>query len=380
MNILFLDQFGDLGGAQQVLLDTLDAVRERGWQAHVLIPKGGPLWEEIQSRGMPVSPIPCPRYRSRRKSAADFLQFPFDLWRQVRAINQAAWHGDFDLIYVNGPRLLPAVSFANRRRSRILFHAHSHVRQKSATSLVGRSIRRARATVVGCSQSVLEPLRPYANDLHVIPNGVRDLGFERRDFLGAWRIGLIGRIAPEKGQAEFIRAAALLRDELPGSEFVICGAPLFGVSEAYFDAVRSMERDLPLKFIGWQADVSGILRNLDLLIVPSQEEGMGRVAVEAFSAGVPVIAFRTGGLPEVITDGETGFLTRDASTEALAERIRGVVAAEPRDLSRITLNARRAWQRNFTVARYKERITRLLESLISAASSEPERETLPQPQ
>jgi len=381
VNILFLDQYSELGGAQQVLLDTLDAATERGWRAHVLIPGPGPLWEEVCSRGVSVSTIPCGQYRPRRKSAGDAVRLPFDLLRQIKAINRLTKRGEFDLIYVNGPRLLPAVSLASRERTQVLFHAHSHVCQKSAAWLVGRSVQRAGARVVACSHSVAEPLRPYANELCVIPNGVRDMGFQRCEFGrdGKWRIGLIGRIAPEKGQAGFLRAAALLQTDLPGAEFVICGAPLFGASDHYSNEVRTIASGLPVKFLEWQADVSRVLHMLDLLVVPSIEEGMGRVAVESFSAGVPVIAFPTGGIPEVVKNGETGFLTRALSPEALAEAILQVTSKQEL-LQQVASNARRVWQRSYTIASYKERITRLLESLPSAGSSERETEALPQPQ
>jgi len=378
VKILFLDQFSDLGGAQQVLLDTLGAARERGWQAHVVIPEHGPLWDEIRSRGLAASPIVCGPYRSGKKSAVDALQFPFDLQHQVRSLTRMARHGEFDLIYVNGPRLLPAVALVNRGRARVLFHAHSHIRQKSAAWLAGWSIRRASAGVVACSDSVAEPLRSHSDHVQVIPNGVRDFGYRQRTFGrdGYWRIGMLGRVAPEKGQAEFVRAAALLRSDLPRAEFVICGAPLFGASESYSDAVRAAARGLPIEFVGWQADVSGVLHKLDLLVVPSKEEGMGRVVLEAFSAGVPVIAYPTGGIPEVVADGETGFLTRATSVEALAARICEVVKGDYGELKTVALNARRAWQRSYTIAVYQERITRWMESLVSAAPAGLETEAL----
>jgi len=380
MNILFLDQFSDLGGAQQVLLDTLDAVTERGWQAHVMIPAGGSLWDEIRLRRLTVSRIPCPRYRSGTKSAADVLRFPSDLWRQVRAINDRTSRYDYHLIYVNGPRLLPAVALADRGRARILFHAHSHVPQKSAAWVAGRALHHASACVVGCSESVLAPLRRFTGSSQSIPNGVRDMGFHRREFGrgGRWRIGLIGRIAPEKGQMEFLQAIQHLRGELPQGEFVICGAPLFGTPDRYTEAVHAMAQDLSVRLIPWQDDVSHVLRMLDVLVVPSKQEGMGRVAVEAFSAGVPVIAFPTGGIPEVVVDGRTGFLTRDASPEALAEALWRIARMEARTVQQVALNARKAWRHSYTVTTYKERVTRLLETLLSAGTSEPETEALPQ--
>jgi glycosyltransferase involved in cell wall biosynthesis len=372
VKILFLDQFSELGGAQQTLLDTLDAVRRNGWQAHVLLPGHGPLVEKLQSLAVPVGEISCGPYRARNKTAADSVRFALDLRQQIRAIRAAAAQNDFDLIYVNGPRLMPAAALASRGTTPVVYHAHSHVYGLSAR-LVRWGIRRAQATVIGCSNSVLEPLRRRAGvqRVHVVSNGVRDVGYRERAF-GAdakWRIGIIGRIAPDKGQLEFTNAAAMLARELPTAQFVMCGGTQFGESSKYFDAVRQQARDVPMEFMPWQPDVGPVLRDLDLLAVPSKREGMARIIVEAFSAGVPVVAFPAGGIPEVVVDGETGFLTRDFSVEALASRIRQAIA-EPQRLQRVSSYARQAWARLYTISAYQARITGLIEQVASPAERE----------
>jgi glycosyltransferase involved in cell wall biosynthesis len=363
VKILFLDQFSELGGAQWTLLDTAEAVLQRGWQARALVPGRGLLVEQLEALGIPTGEIPSGPYRSGSKSAADSMRFALDLLHQVRAISAVAAQHDFDLIYVNGPRLLPAAALASRGAAQVVFHAHSHVRGIGA-SLLCRSIRRAKATMIGCSNSVLDPLRRCApaQDTLVVPNGVRDAGYRERDFGrdGNWRIGIVGRIAPEKGQLEFAGAAAILAREFPKARFVICGAPLFGTPSHYFDAVRQRMWGLPVEFLAWQSDVGPILRGLDLLLVPSKREGMARIIVEAFSAGVPVIAFPAGGIPEVVLDSDTGFLTREFSADALASRIRDVIEA-PQTLHHVARNARQAWARCYTISAYQKNIIRVLE-------------------
>ncbi len=375
MKILFLDQFSELGGAQQTLLDTAEAVLQKGWQARALVPGHGPLVEKLESLGIPTGEIPSGPYRSGSKSAADSFRFALDLHKQMRAISAITAQHNFDLIYVNGPRLLPAAALASRGSAQTLFHAHSHIRGVGA-SLLGRSIQRARATTIGCSNSVLDPLRRCtpAQNTFVVPNGVRDTGYRERDFgrNGNWRIGIVGRIAPEKGQLEFAGAAAMLARDLSRARFVICGAPLFGSSSEYFDAVRRRARGLPVEFVAWQSDVGPILRELDLLLVPSKREGMARIIVEAFSAGVPVIAFPAGGIPEVVLDSETGFLTREFSADALASRIRDVIET-PQALQRVARNARQAWARCYTIPAYRKNIIRVLEEV--AVSSPADRGT-----
>ncbi|HYL39334.1 MAG TPA: glycosyltransferase family 4 protein [Bryobacteraceae bacterium] len=369
MNILFLDQFSDLGGAQRVLLDTVDAALERGWNAWTALPAGGPLIEQLGSRNVPLIEIPSGPYRSRTKGVADWLRFGSDLRKQNRILEDLASGVAFDLIYVNGPRLLPAAAtLAARRRLRVLFHAHSHIPQRVSLRLAGRSIRRAAAAVAACSHSVLASFLRYADPakLCVIPNGVPEIEFRRRESRHKrdWRIGLIGRIGPEKGQAEFVRAAALLHARFPSATFVICGAPLFA-EPAYYETVRRLAQGLPVEFLGWREDVAPVLAGLDLLAAPSGYEGMGRVIIEAFSAGVPVVAFPSGGIPEVVIDGKNGFLTPDRSPEALAARIAHVMTSDPGTLETIVANARRNWEQCYTLEIYQQRITDWMERQVS---------------
>lgn len=361
MRILFLDQFSELGGGQHALLDTVDAVQLKGWEPHVLLPGPGPLVEALLSRNVAVAEIPCGPYGSGHKTVADSMRFALDLRRQVRGIGHLIRDANIDLVYVNGPRLLPAAALAAQRRLPVLFQVHSHLRGSSLQA-VRWSIRRGAVTVVGCSRSVLEPLE---RKRHVISNGVGDAGYRERSFDRAWKIGIIGRIAPEKGQMELVNAVELLKDEFPQARFVICGAPLFGSHDEYFDAVRLRARELPVQFIEWQLDVQHVLNELNLLVMPSQHEGMGRIVLEAFSAGVPVVAFPAGGIPEAVIDGVTGFLTRQFTAQALAARLRDVMTADPETIREIAYNARQAWSRSFTVDAYRTSITNLLETLVS---------------
>jgi glycosyltransferase involved in cell wall biosynthesis len=368
VTILFLDQYSDMGGGQRALLDTVDAVRAQRWEAHALVPGEGPLVRALESRSIPKEAIACGPYSSGSKSVWDALHFAIDLGPQIRTIRAAIAQQDVSLLYVNGPRLLPAAALAARNRTPIVFHLHNHLRG-AAARLARLSVSSASA-VIGCSNSVFGPLRASfpPEETQVIPNGVGDAGYREREFdLGRRvRIGIIGRIAPEKGQADFIDAAAALRVEFPQAAFFVCGAPLFGTGGDYFASIQLRARGLPVDFIGWQDGASGVLHDLDLLAVPSSAEGMGRVVLEAFSAGVPVVAYPAGGIPEAVIDNVTGFLTRDFTAAALAARIREAIHSDRDTLRRIAWNARRAWAQTYTLDAYQTRVTSLLETVTTA--------------
>jgi glycosyltransferase involved in cell wall biosynthesis len=365
VNVLFLDQFSALGGAQRCLLDLLPAVEERGWSASVAVPPGGPLVELLRARGTHVDEIQCGPYGCGRKSVTDLLQFAADVPRQTSSIAALIKHTD--LVYVNGPRLLIAAALATRGRVPLLFHAHHRIEEKGARYLEGLTLRRSGGTVVACCDAVAQPLRSWITKIHVIPNGTADLGFVERAFESQheWRIGVIGRIAPEKGQAEFLRAAAHLSRRGLRARFVICGAPVFGDRKYYNDVLRLAE-GLPVEFLDWQEDIGSVMRDLDALVIPSKQEGMPRVLLEAFSVGVPVVAFPVGGIPEVIEDQSTGFLARGELAATLEE----VLESDPATVRGVAHRARREWERRYTVATYRERITTLMAQCVPHAARE----------
>jgi glycosyltransferase involved in cell wall biosynthesis len=365
VNVLFLDQFSALGGAQRCLLDLLPAIEERGWTARAAVPAGGPLVELIKERGMGVDEIRCGPYGCGRKSAADLLRFAVDVPRQTAAIANLLDRSATDLVYVNGPRLLMAAVLATRGRVPMLFHAHHRVAQGSARYVEGLTLRWSGGIVAACCNAVAQPLRTWVPNerVHVIPNGTADLGFVERSF-DKRRIGIIGRIAPEKGQVELLRAAALLVQRGLHARFVICGAPIFG-DRTYYDEVVRLAEGLPVEFLDWQEDIGAVMRDLDVLVISSKEEGMPRVLLEAFSAGVPVVASPVGGMPEVIEDGVTGFLAGD-----LAATLQEVLECDPKILRGVAQDARHEWERRYTVGVYRERITNLMEQCVPHAARE----------
>jgi glycosyltransferase involved in cell wall biosynthesis len=181
---------------------------------------------------------------------------------------------------------------------------------------------------------------------------------------------LIGRIAPEKGQREFVAAAAIMRRALPGCRFVVYGAALFGEAGALrYDAeVRAAAAPLGVEFAGWVTDIYAAFRSVDLLLVPSAgHEATPRVILEAHAAGVPVIAFRSGGIPEVIEEGHDGWLA--GSTEEMAGLAIELLTGDPSRLSDVSRAARLAWRCKFTLDRYHQELLDAMEraSLADAA-------------
>jgi glycosyltransferase involved in cell wall biosynthesis len=280
---------------------------------------------------------------------------------------------DADVVYLNGPRLLPAAAMAGLGldvRRPVLFHSHSYLGPGAGRTLAGSALRRMDAWLVAQCEFVAAPWRPFMRPerVSVIYNGVA--GPTRAAVrshahlpVSPPLVGCIGRIAPEKGQREFVAAAARIHRTLPQCRFAIYGAPLFGESaaERYAAQVRTDAEGLPLEFAGWVDEISACMAQLDLLLVPSAgHEATTRVILEAFAAGVPVIAFASGGIPEVVEDGVTGLLAR--TSEDMAQRAIELLTGDTARLAAIAQAARESWARRFTLERYHQEILRAIEA------------------
>ncbi len=368
MKVLFLDQFSDRGGAQRMLFDLLGAVQARGWAAAVGLPPGGDLIDQVRATGAEVFEVPCGSYSSGRKTGADLLRFQAETPRLAVRIRELVEQFAPDLVYINGPRLLPAAALARFRRP-VLFHAHIGVSQGAARLLAGVPLRLLKANVIAVCRSVAGSWRPFVGEerMTVVYNGVA--GPEReivRNGGNPLRIGCIGRISPEKGQREFLGAACRIGGALPGTRFLIAGAALFSdnAAQSYERDIRKAAERMPVEFTGWVDDVYAVMEQLDLLLVPSVwEEPNPRVILEAFASGLPVIAFRRGGIPEIVEDGRTGFLC-DKPGE-MAQRAVELLQGDRARLRAVSEAAREIWRRQFQLEAWQQRMITEMERCAS---------------
>ena len=361
MNVLLLDQFSDVGGAQRCLLDLLPAMQVRGWRTVVAAPGEGDLFRRAQAAGAIVKHVSCGPYSMGTKTAGDILRFARQQPRLKRQILDLMEEYRIGLLYVNGPRMTPAAVWAGRRVP-VVFHCHSHVPKPYATWLVARPLARIGATVISSSRFTAASI---GLESAVIYNGVADCARPRVPAYDGFRIGVIGRIAPQKGQALFLQAARILLQCAPDCRFEISGAPLFGDPDAkeYYSRLEQLARGLPVEFSGWTDDIGSVLARLDVLVVPSLgAEATTRVVLEAFSAEAPVVAFATGGIPEVIVHDRTGLLVGEPSPEALASALAGLLSRGRDKLSVLARAAREEWRTRFTLERYQNDVLALLES------------------
>jgi glycosyltransferase involved in cell wall biosynthesis len=132
-------------------------------------------------------------------------------------------------------------------------------------------------------------------------------------------VATVGRLVPQKGIFDLVKAAALLRDAEPMARYVVVGrGPL---RRSLAARIEELGLDGIVRLVGFRRDVGRVLAGADLMALPSHWEGFGVVLMEAMAAGTPIVATRVGAIPEVVRDGETGTLVAPRDPSGLATAI-----------------------------------------------------------
>jgi glycosyltransferase involved in cell wall biosynthesis len=133
----------------------------------------------------------------------------------------------------------------------------------------------------------------------------------------------IGRVVPGKGIDDFLRAARVLADQNRNVRFLMIGSHAFERNHKFdLDRLaRELQLDGRFIFTGERHNVDEILPDIDIVVHPSLTEGLSNVVLEAMAAGLPVVATRVGGNPELVQDGRTGVLVPAQDPTALAHAI-----------------------------------------------------------
>ncbi|MBN1871182.1 MAG: glycosyltransferase family 4 protein [Candidatus Omnitrophica bacterium] len=159
-------------------------------------------------------------------------------------------------------------------------------------------------------------------------------------------VGMVARLERVKGPHYFIEAAKIINEELPDVKFLVTGDG--SLKGELVDYSKKLNLDRKIVFTGWTNDIPGVLSMLDLLVVPSLNEAVGRTILEAGVLSKAVVATSVGGIPDVIRDGETGILVPPEDPRKIAEAVVDLLR-DNRKAREIGRNAREWVQGHYNV-------------------------------
>jgi len=176
-------------------------------------------------------------------------------------------------------------------------------------------------------------------------------------------VGYVGRLSAEKGILNFVKSVHLILDKKPNVYFAICGkGNLINIIESIVNSKRLKPN---IKLFNWipHNKVPYFLNNLKLLVLPSYTEGLPKIVLEAMACGTPVLATPVGGIPDIIRDGETGFLLESNNPKHIAEKIVELLN-KPELLEKVSINAYKFVKENFNYEKTLEDWRKILNKLM----------------
>ncbi len=187
-------------------------------------------------------------------------------------------------------------------------------------------------------------------------NFKRELGIPENSLI----IGTVGRLEPVKGPEVLIETAKYIVSKYPETIFIFAG-------DGYLkQSLEKKASDLGLKknmsFLGWRNDIAKIISVYDVFVLPSLNEGMGRVLVEAMALAKPIVASNIGGIPDLVTHGKNGFLVPPKNPKELAKYIQ-ILLEDEEKREKMGL-AGKEMALNFSARNMVEKIAKLYEELL----------------
>ncbi len=258
-------------------------------------------------------------------------------------------HGTDITLVGNAPSFLPITQFA--------------LEKSSAITAVSQFLK-----------SETQKVFKVANDIEVIPNFVRrrqkssNSALDQHRHLAEGKEAILVHISnfrPVKRVLDVLEIFARVQRQHPARLLFVGDGPERAHAER---RAQELEIEKEVYFLGVQLDVEEVLQIADVLLLPSETESFGLVALEAGAAGVPVVCSRVGGLPEVVIEGETGFLLPVGDVEGMAGKTLALIS-QPLLCETMGRQARERADTLFTADRVVGQYTALYRRILEASKS-----------
>jgi L-malate glycosyltransferase len=344
-----------IGGTEKLVYDLVCTVdRQRVMPVVCCLDEVGELGEDLRQRGYPV-------YVLHRHPGIDWSLIP-RLQAILRKEQVEIIHAQQYTPYFYG--LLAAMYgklTAGTRLPKIVFTEHGipYPYQKKVKRLLLNPLLLLFAddiiTIAEYTKSLLIEFENFpAQRTRVLYNGINLNQFSRKfdpaplkQSLGIPReaevIGIVARLDPVKNHAMLFRAFQRVLRHCPDTYLLIVG---HGPEES---GLKSLSESLGIRkntlFLGARRDVADLLHVFDIFVLPSLSEGMSVTLIEAMGAGLPIVATRVGGNPEVVKDQETGYLVESDNDKELADRLISLLEHDEKRLKLGAAGQKRAYER-----------------------------------
>lgn len=314
MNVLQILPSLDIGGVETGTLDLARYLMKHGHKA-IVVSSGGRLVRELDRAGSRHYTLPVGK-----KSL-------FSIISMVGKLREIIRKEDIDIVHARSRVPALVAYFACKLSNRVLITtAHGYYKKHFLSESMGWGKRVIVASNIMAKHMMENFGVPY-DRIRLIPRGVDVSRFGFVDHSSIYSeyftVGMVSRITPLKGHADFIRAVSILNRKIPRLKALIVGdAPKAKYKEDLELLVRRFGLGQVVEFMPATDDVPSVMAKLDVLVSATlTPEAFGRSIIEAQASGVPVVSTKVGGVVDIIDDGITGLFSAPQDPKDMAEKL-----------------------------------------------------------
>lgn len=360
MNILQILPSLDVGGVETGTVDLARYLVKHGHKA-IVVSSGGRLVRELDASGCRHYTLPVGK-----KSFFTIIS----MIGKLRAIIRKE---DIDIVHARSRVPALIAYFACKLSNRVLITtAHGYYKKHFLSESMGWGKRVIVASNIMAKHMTDNFGVPY-DRVRLIPRGVDVSRFEFVDrsskYSEYFTIGMVSRITPLKGHADFIRAVSILNRKIPRLKALIVGdAPKAKYKEDVELLVRRFGLGGVVEFVPATSDVPSVMAKLDVLVSATlTPEAFGRSIIEAQASGVPVVSTKVGGVVDIIDDGVNGLFSAPQDPRDMADKLLSLYA--DRKLGcRLAAEAKKKVDAYFQSDMMMEKTIRVYEEALKAVS------------
>lgn len=322
IRILHIISSLNIGGTERQCVELVKRIDKNRFDVTLLtFNKDGPLYNDVIDAKIPLAEIRIPGSFYRPKSLLQILRIALFIWK-----------GGFHIVQTYGiSDNIPGILAAKIARIPIIIGGKRELneiwpRRKVAAEMI--LLKRCNK-VVANAQKVRDYLaldeKIPGEKIEIIYNGIDlqkyvnfpEMGYASRPDI----VGMIGNFRPQKDQKTFLNAAAEVLKQKPGVRFALVGSGRF--EEGMKNYAKELRLQDKVIFYGRKTgqELLDIFKSFTITVLSSTNEGFPNVVMESMALGIPVIANPSGGVPELIVDGVTGYFFPFKRHDVLAEKI-----------------------------------------------------------
>lgn len=366
--ILYVDTAISIAGGQVSLIEILRLIDTDRFLPIVCSPPRSQLSKTCVELGVEWLPVPLESTHVSTATQTVFFSALRDLFVSIYGVFYLAGlirKNDIDIVHTNNFKAALIGGLASVLSGRpMVFHDRIHITH----GLLGRLVALLAAKIIVVSQAVgTKHGRYITRRVRLIRDGIDVERFTPSGGPGPRHvIGSLGRISDEKGIIYLVESAPAILREVPTAAFTIGGAPFTPDDEVYLESIKQRIDELGLSgkfsFPGYVEDARGFLEGISVFALPSKNEPLGLVALEAMALQKPVVCFDIGGPREIISNGVDGILVEPGDVSAFASAIVALLR-DPETAGQMGERGRQAVLKEFSSKVFVDKVMQLYDEI-----------------